>query len=74
MRYFVRLKSFGDPHVRRAQTSKFGKQNPDEGPHRQIALFRWSGKEMIEDVVGKRSAVAQIGGGKRRIEMRDAGQ
>ena len=75
MRCFVPVESFGRPDVRRAQIWKFGKQIPMRSHtvrlHFSVGQER---KEVIEDVVGKRPAVARIRGGKRRIEMQDVGE
>ena len=75
MQCFVRVESFGGPHVRRAQIWKFGKQIPMRAHTvRFHSSVGQEGKEVIEDVVGKRPAVARIRGGKRRVEMQDIGQ
>ena len=61
MRCFVRFESFGGPHVRRPQIRKFGKKIPMRAHTVRLhSSVGQEGKEVIEDVVGKRSAVARI--------------
>ena len=75
MQCFVRAESFGGCRVRWAQIRKFGKQIPMRAHtvrfHSSVGQER---KEVIEDVVGKRPAVARIRRGKCGIEMQDVGQ